>query len=177
MNSRNKIIIDTYHSPCGELLLGSYEGKLCLCDWNTPERKEKTGKRIKTGLDAEYMQGTSEILQLVKNMLDEYFVGQCRTFDIPLLFVGTVFQKQVWETLLRIPYGSSLSYQVLAASIGKPKAVRAVAAANGANAISIIVPCHRVISTDGSLTGYAGGLQAKKFLLDLESGNKHLILR
>lgn len=128
------------------------------------------------GLNAEYMQGSSEVLQLAKGMLDEYFARQRRTFDIPLLFVGSDFQKQVWEALQGIPYGSSCSYRDLAASIGNPKAVRAVAAANGANAISIIVPCHRIIGTDGSLTGYAGGLQAKRFLLDLETGNKHLAL-
>ena len=176
MPDKNKIIIDTYLSPCGELLLGSYEGKLCLCDWNVPDRREKTDKRIMAGLDAEYMQGSSEVLQLAKGMLDEYFARQRRTFDIPLLFVGSDFQKQVWETLQGIPYGSCRSYSDLAASIGNPKAVRAVAAANGANAISIIVPCHRVIGTDGSLTGYAGGLQAKRFLLNLETGNKHLAL-
>lgn len=176
MTDKNKIIIDTYLSPCGELLLGSYEGKLCLCDWNVPDRREKTDKRIMAELDAEYMQGSSEVLQLAKGMLDEYFARQRRTFDIPLLFVGSDFQKQVWEALQGIPYGSSCSYRDLAASIDNPKAVRAVAAANGANAISIIVPCHRVIGTDGSLTGYAGGLQAKRFLLDLETGNKHLAL-
>ena len=95
-------------------------------------------------------------------------------FDIPMLFAGTDFQKKVWHKLLEIPYGVTISYGELATQLGMPKAVRAVANANGANAISIIVPCHRVIGSDHSLTGYGGGLAAKKKLLELESVEKTL---
>ena len=93
-----------------------------------------------------------------------------RGFTVPLLFAGTDFQQKVWRLLQEIPYGSTLTYAGLAAGLGMPGAVRAVANANGANALSLFVPCHRVIGADGSLTGYAGGTDAKKYLLDLERG-------
>ena len=96
-------------------------------------------------------------------------------FDIPLLFIGTEFQKNVWHKLLEIPYGKTVSYGELAKLLGIPKAVRAVANANGANAISIFAPCHRVIGSDHSLTGYGGGLAAKRLLLDLELNGKPLL--
>ena len=105
--------------------------------------------------------------------MDEYFAGKRRNFTIPLLFVGTDFQKKVWNKLLEIPYGKTVSYGELARMIDMPKAVRAVANANGANAISILAPCHRVIGSDRSLTGYGGGLAAKKLLLDLETTHQH----
>lgn len=100
--------------------------------------------------------------------LDEYFGRKRTTFDIPLLFAGTDFQKNVWRTLLEIPYGQTLSYGEMARRLGLPNSVRAVANANGANAISIFAPCHRVIGSNRSLTGYGGGIEAKKFLLELE---------
>ena len=102
--------------------------------------------------------------------MDEYFRRERRAFDIPLLFAGTEFQNKVWDMLLQIPYGRTVSYAGMALSLGIPKAVRAVANANGANAISIFAPCHRVIGSNGSLTGYGGGLDAKRFLLELERG-------
>ena len=103
--------------------------------------------------------------------MNEYFAGARREFDLPLLLVGTDFQKTVWKGLQSIPYGKTVSYSQLAKTIGKPLAVRAVAAANGANAISIILPCHRVIGSDNSLTGYGGGLPAKQKLLELEGAS------
>ena len=109
-----------------------------------------------------------EVLRRTIRELDEYFRGERREFDIPLLLAGSDFQKRVWQQLPRIPYGQTVSYGELAAAIGSPKSVRAVANANGANAISIILPCHRVIGSDGRLTGYGGGLRAKQYLLDLE---------
>ena len=117
---------------------------------------------------------TSNIIQETSKQLDEYFDGKRTVFDIPMLFAGTDFQKKVWHKLLEIPYGVTISYGELATQLGMPKAVRAVANANGANAISIIVPCHRVIGSDHSLTGYGGGLAAKKKLLELESVEKTL---
>jgi len=102
------------------------------------------------------------------SQLEEYFSGQRREFTVPLEFAGTEFQCRVWSELKKIPYGETVSYAELARRIGNPAAVRAVAAAVGANPISIFVPCHRVVGSDGSLTGYAGGLDAKRLLLDLE---------
>lgn len=104
----------------------------------------------------------------VIRQLDAYFKGELRSFDLPLALEGTAFQKSVWQELLKIPYGTTVSYREIARRIGKPKAVRAVGAANGRNPLPIVVPCHRVISSDGSLIGYGGGLQIKEFLLELE---------
>lgn len=120
-------------------------------------------------LSADLAEGTSDILEEAARQLDEYFSGRRSEFSVPLLFVGTDFQKTVWKALLSIPYGQTLSYGELAARIGKPKSVRAVANANGANALSIFAPCHRVVGSDRSLTGYAGGLEAKRWLLELEN--------
>lgn len=100
--------------------------------------------------------------------LDEYFAGKRRSFDLPLAPTGTAFQKAVWRALLRIPYGRTTSYGALADQLGKPTASRAVGAANGRNPLPIVVPCHRVIGSSGRLTGYAGGLEAKRTLLELE---------
>jgi len=100
--------------------------------------------------------------------LEEYFAGTRRDFELPLDLCGTRFQIDVWQALLRVPYGETITYRALAASAGRPAAIRAAGAANGANPLSIVVPCHRAIGTNGSLTGYAGGLPIKRFLLDLE---------
>ena len=104
--------------------------------------------------------------------MDEYFGRKRTAFDIPLFFAGTDFQKTVWKELLNIPYGMTLSYGDLSRKLGNPKAIRAVAAANGANPISILVPCHRVIGSDRKLVGYGGGIPAKKILLELELSDK-----
>ncbi len=108
------------------------------------------------------------VLQSAKRQLDEYFAGRRKTFDLPLAPNGTLFQHRVWQALRAIPYGETQSYADIARRIGNPKAVRAVGAANGANPLSIVVPCHRVIGADGSLTGYGGGLPRKRKLLALE---------
>lgn len=107
---------------------------------------------------------------VARTQLAEYFDGSRREFDLPLALEGTPFQREVWEALREIPYGETVSYGELALRLGKPDAVRAVGLANGRNPISIVVPCHRVIGADGSLTGYGGGLERKRELLDLEAG-------
>lgn len=160
------IISRIYKSPCGELMLGSFGDRLCLCDWLGGRNSGL--RRLCAGLKAGFAEGSSPVIEDAMIQLDEYFAGSRRQFDIPLLFVGTDFRKKVWDELLRIPYGHTVSYSNIAYNIGKPLAVRAVANAVGANVISVIAPCHRVIGSDGSLTGYAGGLNAKRFLLDLE---------
>lgn len=108
------------------------------------------------------------VRSLAEQQLAEYFSGQRKVFDLPLEFTGTDFQKRVWSALLTIPYGETRSYADIAKQVGSPKAVRAVGLANSKNPISIIVPCHRVIGSDGKLTGYAGGLHNKEYLLRLE---------
>lgn len=109
-------------------------------------------------------------LPQVRELLEGYFTGDVREFDIPLAPIGTPFQSAVWAALREVPYGSTCTYGELAAAIGRPTAARAVGAANGRNPISIIVPCHRVIGSTGTLTGYTGGLERKSYLLALERG-------
>ena len=106
----------------------------------------------------------------VREQLAAYFAGDLRDFDLPLAPVGTPFQVAVWEALRRVPYGRTCTYGELAAAVGRPSAVRAVGAANGRNPLSVVVPCHRVVGAGGVLTGYAGGLERKAFLLALEAG-------
>lgn len=162
------IATQIYKSPFGELVLGAYEDKLCLCDWKYRKQRLGIDQRIVTGLHAEMSEQEHPVIQQTIHQLKEYFSGKRQQFDIPLLLVGSTFQKQVWDMLMQIPFGETRSYLQLSQDMNHEKAIRAVAAANGANAISIIVPCHRIIGSDGSLTGYAGGLTAKKKLLDLE---------
>ena len=169
MQNKKVIRINHYTFSCGDMILGSFEGKLCLCDWADGRRRASVDQRLQRNLNANYVEGSSDVIQMAKRQLDEYFLHQRREFDIPLLFVGTDFQKKVWNELLKIPYGKTISYGDLAKRIGMPKSVRAVANANAVNAISIIAPCHRVIGSDGTLTGYGGGLERKRFLLELES--------
>ena len=111
-----------------------------------------------------------KIIDATRKQLDGSFAGKRRTFDIPLAPRGTAFQTRVWSALTKIPYGETKSYGAIAATIGSPKAVRAVGAANGRNPIPIIIPCHRVIGANGSLTGFGGGMAWKELLLDLEKG-------
>lgn len=170
MKGNDRIITGRYESPCGTLLLGSLDDRLCLCDWQMgKEHNNRVNGRLRRMLGAEFEVGGSPVIDEAKIQLDEYFAGARREFDVPLLFAGTGFQRRVWAALLTIPYGQTISYGEMARQIGRPGAVRAVANANGANAISIFVPCHRVIGSNGALTGYAGGLEAKEFLLKLEN--------
>jgi len=152
------------------LMLGSYEEKLCLCDWRFRKMRASIDKRICEGLQADYEEGDSVVIQKTQDQLQEYFEKTRTSFDIPLLTVGTEFQKKVWDELVQIPYGNTMSYLTLSRKLGDEKAIRAVASANGANAISILIPCHRIVGSKGELTGYAGGLQSKKHLLELEGG-------
>lgn len=158
-----------YHSPCGNLILGSYEGKLCLCDWLEGKNPQGSQIRLEKALNTRLEDTSSETTQKAAQELDEYFQKRRKVFDLPLLFVGSEFQKKVWNGLLSVPYGETRSYKWLAELIGNPKAVRAVGLANGANPISIFAPCHRIIGANRSLIGYGGGLGVKRFLLNLEN--------
>lgn len=169
MKRKNTIVVSRYEAPCGTLLLGSLGDSLCLCDWRRGRDPDDVGRRLRRALGAEFAEGSSPVVVEAAAQLDAYFAGERRRFDLPILFAGTDFQKTVWNDLLRIPFGATLSYGAMARRIGVPRAVRAVANANGANSISIIVPCHRVIGSDGSLTGYGGGLEVKQFLLRHEA--------
>lgn len=170
MKTRNAIITKSYHFPCGEMIFGAFDRNLCLCDWVDGRRRGMIDYRLQRMLNALYVEGESDVIETARQQLNEYFDGKRRDFDIPLLLVGTDFQKKVWQELLKIPYGKKMTYGEIAQHLGDPKLMRAVANANALNALSIIVPCHRVIGSDGSLTGYGGGLRRKSFLLDLEQG-------
>lgn len=139
-----------------------------MCDWRYRKNRDAVDARIQQGLKAEYLEHEDVVLEKTQQQLNEYFNHERKVFEIPLLMVGTPFQKSVWKRLLKIPFGQTASYLELARATGNTKAVRAVASANGANAHSIIVPCHRIIGSNGKLVGYAGGTETKAKLLGLE---------
>ena len=169
---KQPVCIQYYDSPCGQIVLASVGEELCLCDWNGKSCAERNKRRLVRLLNAELKEEPSAVLLRTKAQLDEYFAGGRRTFDIPLHPVGTDFQKRVWNALLEIPYGETRTYKDIALRVDNLKGVRAVAQAIGANGIGIIIPCHRVIGSDHTLTGFAGGLEAKRILLELEGKGK-----
>ena len=160
--------IQYYDTPCGKMVLGAAEEELCLCDWAAMPCAERNIRRLVRYLGAELREEDSPVLKRTREELDEYFSGTRRSFDIPLHPVGTPFQLQVWNALLEIPYGQTRAYSQIARCVNNPRGVRAVAQAIGANGIGIIIPCHRVIGSNRTLTGFAGGLDAKSILLQLE---------
>ncbi len=164
-----RIWLSTYPSPVGTLLLGAHDDHLCLCDWANRTLRQRVDRRLERAFSARLTEGQHPLLAEARAQLDEYFSGQRRDFDLPLRTAGTAFQSDVWATLAGISYGEVRTYRQLAESLDQPAAVRAVASAIGANALSIFLPCHRVIGSSGKLTGYAGGLDAKRRLLALES--------
>lgn len=162
------INIQYYKSPVGELIIGSLEDKLVMCDWRYRKTRKNINKRILESTRAKFVEEENTVITNCVQQLTDYFQGHRREFHLPLSFIGTDFQKEVWEELRLVPYGKTISYTQLAKMMNHPKAIRAIAAANGANAIAIIVPCHRIIGGQGELVGYAGGLTAKQKLLHLE---------
>lgn len=164
----NQINIKYHKTKYGELMIGSFDDKLCMLDWRYRKMRDSIDTRILKALNTTFIEKDTPIIEETINQIDEYFNLERKKFDIPLLMVGTPFQQSVWEALVKVPYGTTSTYLQLSKDINNEKAVRAVANANGANAISIIIPCHRIIGTNGELTGYAGGLGVKKKLLELE---------
>ncbi|MCK7597752.1 methylated-DNA--[protein]-cysteine S-methyltransferase [Microbulbifer sp. CAU 1566] len=151
---------EIYPSIFGELGIAASDTGLVGIDL-------QVGKRPLV-VKADWQRGANHLTDAASDQLAAYFAGERQSFDLPLDAAGTPFQQSVWRALCAIPYGETRSYRELAEAIGNPKAVRAVARANGANPLSIVVPCHRVIGADGTLTGYAGGLEMKARLLVLE---------
>jgi AraC family transcriptional regulator of adaptative response/methylated-DNA-[protein]-cysteine methyltransferase len=166
----NKTIINImrFSTRIGVMFACATSQGLCLLDFADRRMLESEFQDLIKRLNGVILPGENQYLTLAEKQLNEYLVGRRKTFDIPLHLVGTNFQKSVWQTLLKIPYGATWSYAKEAKILGKETAVRAVANANGYNKIGIIVPCHRVIRSDGSLGGYGGGLERKQFLLDVE---------
>jgi methylated-DNA-[protein]-cysteine S-methyltransferase len=162
----SQVYYSTFESPVGPLLLAGSKAGLLLVSFASGNRSRN--------VDPEWRPDTTALVEVVEQ-LQSYFAGERKNFDLALILQGTDFQKTVWNALRKIPYGETISYKELAEMIGSPKAVRAVGAANGANPMPIIIPCHRVIGNDGSLTGFGGGLPLKKQLLELESHQLRLI--
>jgi len=149
------------HSPVGRLQLVASDAGLAAILW----QNDRPNRVV---LDIETEDSSHPVLRETERQLGEYFAGRRNRFDLPLDPVGTAFQRKVWRALLTIPFGETRSYQQIATQVGHPKAVRAVGAANGRNPLSIVAPCHRVIGSNGKLTGFAGGLDTKAYLLALE---------
>jgi O-6-methylguanine DNA methyltransferase len=166
-----KVKINTaiFESPLGTITIGTTTKGLCLLEFDDQKRIESHFNQFKKYWEVEVIEKESAIIKRTKLQLKEYFLNQRTTFDVPLDLVGTDFQLNVWNELLKVPYGATRSYKEQAIAIGNLKAIRAVATANGENRISIIIPCHRIIGSDGNLTGYGGGIWRKQQLLELES--------
>lgn len=157
-------------SPLGPMLVCATDDALCLLEFVDRRMLPTQIQRIRSRLRAVFMPATNDVIRSVEREIARYFAEELRAFETPIALCGTGFQRDVWETLLEIPYGETRSYADVAQSVGRPTAVRAVGTANGMNALAIIVPCHRVVGADGKLVGYGGGLWRKQRLLDLERG-------
>lgn len=170
--SQNVLYLSRLTTPLGPMFVAASEEGICLLEFVERKMLETEFRDLQKRLDATILAGENEHTLQLKRELKEYFEGNRQTFEVPLHTPGTEFQQAVWQKLLEIPYAQTFSYQQQAEKLNKPKAVRAVANANGCNRIAIVVPCHRVIGKNGHLTGYAGGLERKKWLLEHEMKNK-----
>ena len=157
-------------TPLGEMLAVASPQGLCLLEFVGQRGVERELAQVEAARGGPVSEGDSAITAQLAHELPEYFAGRRTTFSVPLDLVGTPFQIEAWHALIAIPYGQTRSYASQARAIGRPTATRAVATANGQNKISIVVPCRRVIGSDGSLTGFGGGLPRKRALLALEGG-------
>ncbi|OIO63309.1 MAG: XRE family transcriptional regulator [Candidatus Marinimicrobia bacterium CG1_02_48_14] len=166
-NSKHKNIIDLtrIETPLGIMIAGASTDGICLLEFSDRRMLETEFRILGTRLNATLLQGENDHFATLRIQLQEYFAGKRKEFSVPLVLVGSPFQEKVWRALLAIPFGETRSYQAQANAIQNPTAVRAVANANGMNKISIIVPCHRVIGSNGKLIGYGGGLWRKEWLL------------
>ena len=158
-------LIDT---PLGPMIAIADEESLYLLEFMDRRGLTREIERLRKRTKSDILPGSTAPIRSIENELSQYFEGTLKVFKTPLCFLGSPFQKHVWEELQKIPFGETRSYAQLAVMIGKPSACRAVANANGANQIAIVIPCHRVINSSGELGGYAGGLPRKKWLIEHE---------
>lgn len=166
--SKNLILINRLTTPLGPMFVCATDKGICLLEFTDRKMLETEFRDLQKKLDAEILIGENKHSKQLKKEIKEYFDGVRITFDVSLHTPGTDFQNEVWDILKKIPFGKTATYQQLAEQIKKPNAVRAVGRANGFNRISIVVPCHRIIGKDGNLTGYGGGIERKKWLLEFE---------
>lgn len=170
----NTLISQRIVSPLGDLYICASARGVCLLEFAGTPRVTRESRQLERHFGCPITLGENEHTRQTAAELGEYFAGKRRNFTVSLHPAGSNFRQRVWAALRAIPYGTTLHYQALAATIGHPAAVRAVAAANGANAIAILIPCHRVIGKNGALTGYSGGIHRKAWLLAHERGeDKH----
>lgn len=170
--TRHVIDLTRLETPLGTMFACATKEGLCLLEFTDRKMLETEFRFLSKSMNAIIVQGENEHFALLKKELGEYFAGTRKEFSVPIHKVGSDFQNKVWQALQTVPYGETRSYQQQAAMITSPNAIRAVANANGMNKISILVPCHRVVGADGSLTGYGGGIWRKQWLLDMEKAHK-----
>jgi AraC family transcriptional regulator of adaptative response/methylated-DNA-[protein]-cysteine methyltransferase len=168
VDRESSIWINRVSTPLGSMIMGVHDSGLCLLEFAERRMLDTQLKRLRQRMGRVFLPGDHPLMQQVKSELDAYFAGSLREFTLPLQAPGTVFQESVWGALREIPYGEIRSYGDIATEIGQASAVRAVGRANGDNRIAIIIPCHRVVGSDGELTGYGGGLGRKEYLLAME---------
>jgi methylated-DNA-[protein]-cysteine S-methyltransferase len=166
--SEKQINIQFHKTKYAEFILGSYDNKLCLLDYKYRKMRQALDNKIRKMLNAEFTEKDDDILCKTKTQINEYFMGERTTFDIPLLMVGTEFEKDVWRSLLKVPYGQTATYSDLVSNSNNINILKSISKANGLNSIALIVPCHRIIDDNGDLVGYGGGLPLKLKLLNLE---------
>ncbi|MEZ5498040.1 MAG: methylated-DNA--[protein]-cysteine S-methyltransferase [Steroidobacteraceae bacterium] len=162
------VVLDWLATPVGPMIAGATDKALCLLEFTDRRMLETQLQTVRKRLGMPLLPGRNPLLAQLRTELQQYFAGERQQFALPLSYPGTQFQRSVWRTLLKIPYGETWSYQDVARSIANERAVRAVGQSNGLNRIAIVIPCHRVVNADGKLGGYGGGLWRKQFLLDLE---------
>jgi AraC family transcriptional regulator of adaptative response/methylated-DNA-[protein]-cysteine methyltransferase len=162
------IITTTIETEIGVMIAGAVDNGICLLEYSDRKMLTTEYKELIKYFKMPIVGGENEYTSLLREQLSEYFEGNLREFSLPLVTPGTPFQQAVWKELMTIPYGTTRSYMEQSVALGRQGSIRAVANANGMNRIAIIIPCHRVIGSDGSLTGYGGGLSRKKWLLDHE---------
>jgi AraC family transcriptional regulator of adaptative response/methylated-DNA-[protein]-cysteine methyltransferase len=150
------------------MIAGATDEGICLLEFSDRRMLEAQIATLGRRFETPRVMGMNGHLERLKAELAGYFAGTLRTFSVPLVYPGTPFQRRVWEKLLEVPYGKTMSYQHLARAVGNPAAVRAVGRANGMNRIAILIPCHRIVNKNGDLGGYGGGLRRKQYLLNLE---------
>jgi AraC family transcriptional regulator of adaptative response/methylated-DNA-[protein]-cysteine methyltransferase len=168
VDRESSIWINRVSTPLGSMIMGVHDSGLCLLEFAERRMLDTQLKRLQQRMGRVFLPGDHPLMKQVKQELDAYFEGSLRKFTVPLQAPGTAFQEAVWEELQKIPYGEMRSYADVATRIDHGDAVRAVGRANGDNRIAIIIPCHRVVGSDGELTGYGGGLWRKEYLLAME---------
>jgi len=168
MKKEQIVNITHIETELGLMIAAATDKGICMFEFEDYKHLDLELRQLEESLKASLVKDDNPHFHALKEQIAQYFNWERKTFDIPLDLVGTEFQKQVWLSLLKIPYGNTTTYGKQAEAIGRPASVRAVANANGKNKISIILPCHRVIGSNGSLTGYGGGIERKKKLLELE---------